>query len=152
MKYFILCLLIANVLANKCGGNCLTGTCPSCPCGTVRTRVDVGEVCRRYSWNFKCCVCVVRTQSSGNASAQHFNHNGSFDVGLFQINEINWASCNDGRPPCDINSNLNCAITIYKRAHNRWNPWAAAAKKCGCWNSACFCTNPFTFTLEFQPL
>eukprot|EP00826_Nyctotherus_ovalis_P025725 TRINITY_DN1997_c0_g3_i1.p1 TRINITY_DN1997_c0_g3~~TRINITY_DN1997_c0_g3_i1.p1 ORF type:complete len:136 (+),score=13.53 TRINITY_DN1997_c0_g3_i1:164-571(+) len=135
MKYLILCLLIANIFANKCGGNCPGGRCPSCPCGTQRSVVDIGATCRRYSWNQRCCNCVVGRESSGNAHAMNYNRNRTFDVGIFQINQIHWGHCNGGKAPCDANTNLHCGIRVYQRAGNRWNPWSVA-RACGCRNSS----------------
>ena len=51
----------------------------------------------------------MQHESGGNANAVNQNGNGgSYDVGLWQINDMNWASCNGGKAPCDGNSNLNC--------------------------------------------
>eukprot|EP00826_Nyctotherus_ovalis_P025724 TRINITY_DN1997_c0_g2_i1.p1 TRINITY_DN1997_c0_g2~~TRINITY_DN1997_c0_g2_i1.p1 ORF type:complete len:136 (-),score=2.12 TRINITY_DN1997_c0_g2_i1:150-557(-) len=135
MKYLILCLLIANTLADRCGGNCSNGRCPSCLCGRQRAPVDYGAVCRRHSWNQRCCTCVVRLESSGNANTINYNRNRTYDAGLFQVNQIHWGRCNGGRPPCDVNINLRCAIDIYRRAGNRWRPWSVS-RRCGCRNSS----------------
>ena len=135
MKYIILSLLIIFIVvkADKCGGNCPGGTCPSCPCGTTPNRVNVPEICKGHSWNQNCCVCVVNAESSGNANAMNYG-GGRFYVGLFQISQIHWPSCSGGSAPCNPTTNRNCAIAVYKGAGNRWNPWSVASR-CGCLNS-----------------
>jgi hypothetical protein len=54
----------------------------------------------------------------------NYNSNGSTDVGLWQINSINWGNCNSGHAPCDPTQNLNCAIKIYQGRSNSWNAWS----------------------------
>jgi hypothetical protein len=36
----------------------------------------------------------------------NLNENGSYDVGLWQVNSVNWDSCASGNPPCDPGVNL----------------------------------------------
>jgi hypothetical protein len=99
-----LAVCVGIVTANTCGGNCPSGNCASCKCGTSRDVVDIGTWCAKYSgWNQACCKCVVSHESGGNAHAQLDNHGGLIDVGLWQIDSINWKSCNGGNPPCDVN-------------------------------------------------
>lgn len=33
---------------------------------------------------------ILRLESGGDANAANYNSNGSFDVGLWQINDVNW--------------------------------------------------------------
>jgi len=117
--------------SGSCGGNCPGGHCPSCPCGTSPSRVDITSVCKRWSgWSQACCRCIATHESGGNAHALNYNTNGSFDVGLFQINQVNWGACNGGHPPCDVNSNLACAKKIfsYRRSFALWSTCSG----CGC--------------------
>ncbi len=132
MKFFIcLVFLVAAIYADNCGGNCPGNRCPSCPCGTSPARVDIASVCRRYSWSQSCCQCIVSHESGGNAHAMNYNSNGTFDVGLFQINKVNWASCSGGNPPCDTDTSLSCAIKVYQWGGNTWKLWSTA-RGCGC--------------------
>lgn len=55
----------------------------------------------------------------------------AYDIGLWQINTINWCVCSNGKPPCDPNINLQCAIQVYKWGSNSWKFWATQ-KGCGC--------------------
>merc|ERR1711900_41268 len=54
----------------------------------------------------------------GNANAVNENSNGSFDVGLWQVNSMNWKACSGGRAPCDVETNLKCAIDVYRWGGN----------------------------------
>ena len=73
----------------------------------------------------------MREESGGNANAINYNSNGSYDVGLWQINDFNWKECNQGKAPCDPYQNLNCAIKVYKWGKNSFKFWSTAAG-CGC--------------------
>ena len=126
----VLAMLVAVIYAENCGGNCPSGKCPSCPCGTSPLKVDIEATCRKYSWSQTCCKCIIQKESGGNGHAVNYNTNGSFDVGVFQINKVNWG-CNGGSPPCDVDPNLKCAIKVYQGAGNSWKPWSTA-KACGC--------------------
>ena len=98
----LLCLMsiIFVLFADTCGGNCPSSTCPNCPCGTTKNIQDIGGWCSKYFWNQACCKCIVSHESGGNANAMHFSENQTFDIGLFQINKIHWAACNQGNTPC----------------------------------------------------
>ena len=88
MKLLILILLIVFVLSETCGGNCPSGKCPNCPCGTARNIVDIAIWCAKNSWNQSCCKCIVSHESAGNSNAMNYNPNGTFDVGLWHINHV----------------------------------------------------------------
>lgn len=88
MKIFILALLVFFAFAESCGGNCPSGKCPSCPCGTNRKVEDIAAWCSKHSWNQACCKCIVSHESGGNANSMNYNTNGTFDVGLWQINHV----------------------------------------------------------------
>jgi len=120
-----------NTSLNTCGGNCPSNDCRTCICAGGPTYVNIAQICARYSgWNQNCCQCIVRHESSGNVHAQNHNSNGSDDVGVFQINSINWKGCNGGRAPCDTDSNLKCAISIWGARHS-FAPWSTC-HACGC--------------------
>ena len=127
---FLLSLLIVSIYAGNCGGNCPGNRCPSCPCGTTPHHIDIDAICRRHSWSQACCKCIIQHESGGNEHSMNYNTNGSFDVGVFQINKVNWA-CNGGAAPCDSESNLKCAIHVYQGSRNSWKPWSTA-RGCGC--------------------
>ena len=132
MKFFILLLLIfAIAFADTCGGNCPSGRCPSCPCGTTKNMGDITGWCAKYGWNQNCCHCIVSHESGGNANAMLYNTNGTFDVGFWQINQSNWSACSGGKAPCDIQTNLHCAIKVYQWGGNTWKFWSTHTA-CGC--------------------
>lgn len=93
MKLLVLALLLAIVLADSCGGNCPSGKCPTCYCGTSKNMQDIATWCGKYSWNQACCKCIVSHESGGNANALNYNTNGSTDVGLWQINTVRPLLC-----------------------------------------------------------
>lgn len=88
MKLIILAVLIFVALSDSCGGNCPSGKCPSCPCGTTKSVQDIAAWCGKYSWNQACCKCIVSHESGGNANSMNYNTNNTFDVGLWQINKV----------------------------------------------------------------
>ena len=81
-------LIVAMVLADSCGGNCPSGKCPSCPCGSSKAPQDISSWCAKSSWNQSCCKCIVSHESGGNGHALNYNTNKSWDVGLWQINDV----------------------------------------------------------------
>jgi hypothetical protein len=123
-----------NASSSTCGGNC-PGGCTSCPCGSSSNYVDIASWCSKYSWNQKNCQCIMNAESRGNANADNENSDGSFDVGLWQINDYNWGSCSGGKAPCDPNTNLNCAKKVYQWGGNTWKLWSTCSK-CGCCSSS----------------
>jgi hypothetical protein len=134
MKGFILLSLSLFALANTCGGNCPTNYCPSCPCGTKPSYQNIAYWCAKFSgWDQACCQCIVSHESGGNANAANYNlyTDSTFDVGLWQINLVNWGVCNNGNPPCDLNANLQCAIDVWRWGGNSFHYWTTAAA-CGC--------------------
>lgn len=101
MKIILVLMMVLTVtLAGTCGGNCPSGRCPTCPCGSTKKTEDIHAWCSKYSWDVKCCKCIVTHESGGLAYATNYNSNNSYDVGLWQINQVNWASCNSGKAPC----------------------------------------------------
>ena len=73
-------------------------------------------------------------ESEGNRNAVNQNIDGSYDVGLWQINSFNWDVCNGGKTPCDTADNLRCAIDIYRWGRNTWSLWTAC-EMCNACNS-----------------
>ncbi|KNC51181.1 uncharacterized protein AMSG_11986 [Thecamonas trahens ATCC 50062] len=135
MKTFIflavLALCASAVLANTCGGNCPSNDCTNCLCGTSSSYVSISEWCAKFSgWDQSQCQCIVHHESSGNAHAQNHNTNGSNDIGVWQINSVNWGSCSKGRPPCDASSNLACAIQVWKWGGKSFRLWSTCSE-CG---------------------
>lgn len=89
-------------------------------------------MCSKYNdWSQRCCQCIAEHESGGNAHAQNHNTNGSNDIGVWQINDVNWNSCNGGRAPCDANENLRCAHQIWAGRSGTWAAWSTCSI-CGC--------------------
>ena len=131
MKVVVIFLLSACVLGITCGGNCPSGNCPSCLCGSTPSPQSISYWCSRYNWNQACCQCIVSHESSGNANAINYEVDSSYDVGLWQINQINWLQCSRGNVPCAPQDNLQCAINLYTWAGGSFKLWSAASI-CGC--------------------
>eukprot|EP01084_Bolivina_argentea_P186349 321236_1 len=130
-RAILFCVALIGIIVNAkttCGGNCPTG-CDTCPCGDFPpVYLNVSYWCAQYTWNQKNCECIVQHESGGNFDATNENADGSYDVGLWQINQQNWKACNDGNPPCGPNhlvtENLGCAEDVYKWGDNTWKYWA----------------------------
>jgi hypothetical protein len=107
-KVFLMAIILFRIVgANTCGGNCPTNDCVDCPCGTKVHKVNAGKYCNIYSkWSQTCCLCIASHESGDNANAVNHNTNDSDDVGLFQINSVNWPSCSSGAAPCNVDVNL----------------------------------------------
>jgi len=126
----------ATVGGTNCGGNCPGGNCPSCPCGTSKNLLDITSWCSQYSgWNQANCRCIVSHESGGNGNAVCYNTNGSYDVGLWQINDYNWSACSGGSAPCGASANLACAKKVYAWGGNTWKFWSTCGA-CGACSSA----------------
>jgi len=76
----------------------------------------------------------MKAESGGNANAANENSGGSYDIGLWQINSGNWASCSGGSAPCDPSTNLKCAEMIWGWGGDTWKYWSTCGG-CGCCNS-----------------
>ena len=77
---------VADAEANgsTCGGNCPSGTCTTCYCGTSKSIYSAATACSQYSgWSQGCCQCIISHESGGNLNAQLHDSNGSDDVGLW---------------------------------------------------------------------
>lgn len=128
----VMAFCAALAYAGTCGGNCPSGRCTSCKCPATPKHVDIASACSKFSgWNQKCCQCIISHESGGNQYAQLENTNGSNDVGLWQVNSMNWASCNGGRAPCDLNENLQCAKKVFAWGGNTFKLWSTCGA-CGC--------------------
>eukprot|EP01034_Spumella_vulgaris_P031357 gene31357-38733_t len=114
-----------------CGGNCPGNGCGSCPCGTTTNPADITHWCAQYSgWNQAQCQCIMKHESGGNSHAMNGNSNGSMDVGLWQINTMNWGQCNGGAAPCGADDNLHCAKMVFAWGGNTFKLWSTCGA-CG---------------------
>jgi len=121
---------------NTCGGNCPSNSCSTCYCGTTTDQVSASTYCAKHNWNQAHCECIISHESGGNAHAQLHDSNGSDDVGLFQVNSLNWGqgTCPKGAP-CDPSNNTACAWQVYQWGGNTWKLWSTCGA-CGCCNSS----------------
>lgn len=121
--------------STTCGGNCPNG-CPACPCGIENNIVSIDHYCKFFTgWSQECCQCVGGEFSGGESNAAQYNSNDdSYDVGLYQINDINWGACSEGQPPCDPKTNMECAKKVWNWGGGTWRLWGSCAS-CGCCDS-----------------
>eukprot|EP01033_Poteriospumella_lacustris_P009760 gene9760-6988_t len=76
----------------------------------------------------------MNAESAGNSNTMNYNSDGSFDVGLWLVNNYNWNACSGGSAPCGASANLQCAIDVYNWGGRTWKFWSTCAK-CGVCNS-----------------
>lgn len=119
-------LVVCVFSVSDCGTNCQNGGCPACLCGEETHFVNVAQWCSQHIWDQECCKKIVMAESYGNANAIGFTGGSSFDVGLWQINVVNWRACNSGNPPCDLAENLHCAKLIWAWGGNSFKYWTTA--------------------------
>jgi len=87
--------------------------------------VDIAGWCSKFGgWNQSQCRCIVSHESGGNANAVNQNRGGSLDVGVWQVNTINWNACSGGRAPCNPSTNLGCAIDVWKWGGGSFKLWS----------------------------
>ncbi len=67
-QYFVYILLIHIINGLMCGGNCPTGNCPLCLCGSQTNKLDIASWCSKYTWNQSCCKCIISHGSNSNAN------------------------------------------------------------------------------------
>jgi hypothetical protein len=52
----------------SCGGNCPTGDCKTCLCGSTPLYVSIDSFCKQSNkWEVNCCKCIISAASKGNA-------------------------------------------------------------------------------------
>lgn len=73
--------------------------------------------------------CIAKNESNFNPIAYNYNKNGSFDVGLFQINQIwkKWCGMRD-RDLLHVSKNAQCALIVLKR--QGYTAWVTFRKFC----------------------
>lgn len=76
-------------------------------------------------FNCQVALAVMKAESGGNPEAWNANDNGTLDVGLWQINSINWDTCGMSMSDLlDPYNNTDCAKIIYDRSGS-FDPWVA---------------------------
>ncbi len=113
-------------------------TCRGCPCGVSPSYTNVAEACALCSvWTQSGCqaVCVVNYERAGNLNQMYYNRvPRTYDVGLLQIGQNNWASCHNGSAPCSLTANFNCAIKMFQFGGNSCKNWPSCSDCAECCN------------------
>ncbi len=67
-KVLLVLLLLVNINAGTCGGNCPAGDCTKCYCGNSKNVISLENFCYGSNvWNQACCRCIASRISGGNA-------------------------------------------------------------------------------------
>lgn len=85
------------------------------------------------SVEFKVVDAIIKCESNYNPEAIHYNSNGTYDAGLFQINQLHWNKeyCPFGlRDLLDPNNNMECAYQIYLRNNKSFQAWSSLGNGC----------------------
>lgn len=94
----------------------------------VEVENDIEQyICDTFgTYECQVAIAVMRAESKGNAEAWNYNTNGTLDIGLWQINEINWDTCNmTMKDLLDPYKNTDCAKIMYDRSDESFSPWVA---------------------------
>jgi hypothetical protein len=59
LSFILLLSIVFLAQSDSCGGNCPSGKCPTCFCGTNKSMQDIAAMCDSYNWDKKCCQCIV---------------------------------------------------------------------------------------------
>ena len=135
--YFII-IFFQISYALKCGNNCPSNLCRRCVCSSKKPAIlnetQLKDLCSSFQeWNQTCCTCIASTLSHNNTRFMTQDSEKKLHVGLWQISEDNWSSCNNGNPPCAKDSNLKCAIENWRNGNNSFALWPnKTVKKCNC--------------------
>ncbi|MEO0289598.1 MAG: transglycosylase SLT domain-containing protein [candidate division WOR-3 bacterium] len=73
----------------------------------------------------KIAIAIARAESGMREEAINVNHNGSLDIGIFQINSVHWKK--EGCSPkelFDAYKNVDCAYKIWQASG--WSAWTVA--------------------------
>ncbi len=121
LLFLFLLIAFTSAEPSDCGGNCKSGNCPVCHCGTEQANIrdNIVDYCDYFgSKNNECCRCLIKVLSAGNPNDIVYSYvdesqtNGNYAVGLFKIGQANWPLCNYGNPPCSPQENFYCAKKV----------------------------------------
>jgi len=77
-------------------------------------------------WLGNQALCIAKAESGLRANATHLNSNGTWDVGLMQLNDVHGYSWNQRLDP---DFNLEAAYKI-RMSWGNWSAWSSR-HKCG---------------------
>eukprot|EP01088_Endostelium_zonatum_P007662 TRINITY_DN2000_c0_g1_i1.p1 TRINITY_DN2000_c0_g1~~TRINITY_DN2000_c0_g1_i1.p1 ORF type:complete len:178 (+),score=22.07 TRINITY_DN2000_c0_g1_i1:100-633(+) len=120
-----------------CGGNCAVGgKCDliGCYCGEevlIASEALVRSLCSMYPWDVEQCVCIANKTSDFNINLINgwvYDNEPTprADVGLWQVDSVNWFRCGQHLIPrdklnnhtlplmCDPYINVKCAFSVWQ--------------------------------------
>ncbi len=74
-------------------------------------------------------ISIAEDGGGDPAAMSPKNNNGTFDLGLWQINSSHWASCGGPAALADPANNAACAHMVY--ANQGWCAWSTYNARCG---------------------
>lgn len=83
------------------------------------------EIICSYDWNCEQALAIVKCESGFNQYAINLNTNGTFDLGLWQINDVHRISREDR---FNISKATAHAYKIYQGRGNNFSAWVCAEK------------------------
>lgn len=81
---------------------------------------SIQELINKYDWDKKVAYAVAKAESNLISDAYNENTNGSWDMGIFQINSIHGYGRQDMEDPA---KNTESAYQIYLKAGRQFTPW-----------------------------
>lgn len=84
------------------------------------------EIICSYDWDCEDALEIVKCESNFNQYAINLNTNGTYDLGIWQINDIHGISRGDR---FDINRATAFAYKIYQNRGNNFSAWTCAGLK-----------------------
>lgn len=78
-------------------------------------------ICDKFGEACKTALAISMAESHQRPDALNKNKNGSYDVGVFQVNSVHFTKCSLAQL-ADARGNVDCAYELYKT--QGWTPWA----------------------------
>ncbi len=76
-------------------------------------------------------ISIAEDGGGDPAALSPKNKNGTFDLGLWQINSIHWSSCGGEAALTVPANNAACAHKIYQGSGSGWCAWSTYDARCG---------------------
>jgi hypothetical protein len=125
----MLLVLLLAVLAGSCGGNCPSGSCTSCPCGSSKNIVSSSTLqgyMQSAGLNTSVFLCIAQHESGLNANAMNVN-GANIVAGVFQENNNNGYSA---QQLCNPQTACQAAVALMKECGIC--PWIDDPWYCAC--------------------
>jgi soluble lytic murein transglycosylase-like protein len=78
--------------------------------------------CNTFGKDCKIALAIMQAESHEDPNAINKNTNGTYDIGIMQINSVHFAQCSLSQLS-DPKGNIDCAYKIYQR--QGFSPWSS---------------------------